>query len=464
MLTQLKNLMTDIPKAIEEIKALNASASSDPADLIMYSLDATKVKHKPDVVVFPQSTKEVSDLIKICAKYKLPVTPRGAGTGFAGGSVPIKGGVALVMTKMNRLLNLNKDALYVEVEPGIVNGELGAYLAKENLFYPPDPASLKSSTIGGNVATGAGGPRAVKYGVTGDYVMGLTVVLANGEVLKTGIKTEKGVVGYDLKKLFVGSEGTLGVITEIRLKVVPLPPAVITATAVFEKRDDAVNAVTKILGAGLRPRTLEYIDRTAIECVEKFIKAGLPANADAMLLVETDGRQEDAIKEMQAISEICKNAESFEIASGVKEAEAQWKTRRSISASLQRLRPKKLNEDITVPRNKISKLMERVDELSKRVGLPIICFGHAGDGNIHVNVMHNDNDKESETALKAVDEIFDITIELDGTISGEHGVGLAKMPYIGKELGKTAIDISKALKKTLDPDNILNPGKLFPST
>jgi len=451
---------------IAELKNSCKDFTTSEADKLLYAFDATKTPVTPDFIAFPSTTQEVSALLKVCAKYKIPVTPRGAGTGFAGGSVPINGGLVIVLTKMNRLLAINKDALFVEVEPGIVNGELGKLLKTEGLFYPPDPASLKSSTIGGNVATGAGGPSAVKYGVTGDFVMGVTVVLPTGEILETGIKTDKGVVGYDLKKLFVGSEGTLGIITKIRLKVLPLPEAVLTASAVFENRHDAVNAVTSILHASIKPRTLEYIDKSAINSVNKFIDSGLPATASAMLLIETDGEPHDAKAEMESIKLICKsfNASSFEIADSEQEVEKQWMVRRSISASLQRLRPTKLNEDITVPRNKIATLMERLDALSARTGLPIINFGHAGDGNIHVNVMTDKNDEdEYRVALKTVDEIFDITLELDGTLSGEHGVGLTKKPYISKELSKTAIDVSKTIKKSLDPDNIMNPSKIFPA-
>jgi len=455
----------NIQSAIDEIGKVCGHTTTDPAELLLYSFDSAKIKHKPDCVVFPESTEEVSEIVKICARRRIPVTARGAGTGCIGGAVPVEGGAALVLTKMNRIIAFNPDGLYVEVEPGIVNAELSGFLEKRGFFYPPDPASLKSSTIGGNVATGAGGPSAVKYGVTGDYVMGLTVVLADGSVLDTGIKTDKGVVGYDLKKLFVGSEGTLGIITKIRLKILPKPEAVVTATAVFPERKDAVSAVIAILHKGIRPRTLEYIDRTAIRCVEGYLKAGLPVNAGAILLMETDGKTADAEKEMDDIREVCLagGAESLIIAENREEAEAQWKTRRSISASLNRLRPTKINEDVTVPRNRIAELMERTAEMSERTGLPIVNFGHAGDGNIHVNVMTDANDAEEyELALKTVGEILDLTLALDGTLSGEHGIGITKKPYIAREIGATGVKISKAIKKALDPDNILNPGKIFP--
>ncbi len=450
---------------INELRAACGDMTTEQEELLLYSFDATKIKQMPDCVLFPRSTAEVVAAVNICARHGIPITPRGAGTGYTGAAVPIQGGVVMNFVKMNRILKIDLDAMYAEVEPGIVNAELGRELAKHGLFYPPDPASLKSSTIGGNVMTGAGGPAAVKYGVTRDYVMGLTAVFMDGSVVETGIKCAKGAVGYDLTRLLVGSEGTLAIVTKIRLKLAPLPKAVVTAMTVFDDRRAAVNAVTEILRARLAPRTLEYIDRTAIRCVEEYLHAGLPVDAGGMLLVETDGDFDPAMREMEAIKAVCEKlgARSFTVARDNAEAQSFWKVRRSISVSLNRLRPTKINEDVTVPRNRIGELMDRLDELSRRTGLPIVNFGHAGDGNIHVNVMTDaSNQKEYDLALKTVDEVLRITLELDGTLSGEHGVGLVKMPYIEKELGKSCVEISKRLKKAFDPANILNPGKIFP--
>jgi glycolate oxidase len=455
---------SDAKGAIEELREVSQNVSTDPADLVLYSYDAAQVSHRPDCVVFPESTREVSELVKVCARHNLPITPRGAGTGYVGGSVPVKGGLVMVLTRMNRLLEINKEELYAEVEPGIINYDFGQILAGESLFYPPDPASLKSSTIGGNVMTGAGGPSAVKYGVTRDYVMGLTVVLPDGGILETGIKTAKGVVGYDLTRLMVGSEGTLGIVTKIRLKVLPMPEAVVTAMAVFNERKDAIEAVTTVLGAFLTPRTMEFIDRTAINCVEQYLNCGLPVDAGAMLLLETDGKEAAAREEMERIKSVCSSfgLRGFDIAKSAGEADEMWRVRRSISASLPRLRPTKINEDVTVPRHRIAELMERLDEISERTGLPIINFGHAGDGNIHVNVMTDiKNEKEYRLALRTIEEILDLTLELDGTLSGEHGVGLVKMPYIAKEIGVYGVEVSKKVKQALDPQNIMNPGKIF---
>ncbi|MFQ5431202.1 MAG: FAD-binding oxidoreductase [Nitrospinota bacterium] len=451
-------------KAIEELKRAAKIVSTDPADLILYSYDAAKISHRPDCAAFPTSTQEVSELVKVCDAHNIPITPRGAGTGYTGGSVPVNGGLVIALGRMNRLLEINREELYAEVEPGIVNYDFGQMLAKESLFYPPDPASLKSSTIGGNVMTGAGGPSAVKYGVTRDYVMGLTVVMPDGGILETGIKTAKGVVGYDLTRLMVGSEGTLGIVTKIRLRILPLPERVVTAMAVFDERKEAIDAVTAVLGERLTPRTMEFIDRTAIKCVEEYINSGLPVDAGAMLLLETDGSEQSAREEMEKVKSVCTSfaARSFAIAQNSKEADEMWRVRRSISASLPRLRPTKINEDITVPRHRIAELMERLDEISKRSGLPIINFGHAGDGNIHVNVMTDKNDeKEYRLALETIDKILDLTLELDGTLSGEHGIGLVKMPYIAKEIGVYGVEISKKLKHAIDPKNIMNPGKIF---
>jgi len=448
-----------------DIKKACKNTTTDTADLLLYSFDASGIKHRPDCVVFPESTDEVAAVVKVCAKHGIPVTPRGAGTGYTGAAVPANGGVVIVFTRMRRVLTINKEALYAEVEPGIVNHEFGRILAKEGLFYPPDPASLKSSTIGGNVMTGAGGPSAVKYGVTRDYVMGLTVVLADGSVLDTGTKTAKGVVGYDLTRLMVGSEGTLGIVCKIRLKILPMPETVVTATAVFASCKEAISASCAILGSRLIPRTLEYIDRTAIRCVEEYLNAGLPVNAGAMLLMETDGEEKAARGEMKRIESICimEGASNFAIAQTGAEAEKQWELRRSISASLKRIRPTKINEDVTVPRNRIAELIEKLDEISDKTGLPIINFGHAGDGNIHVNVMTDkNNEKEYELAMKTVEEILDITLELGGTLSGEHGIGVVKMPYIVREIGERGVAIGKSVKKAFDPQNILNPNKVFP--
>lgn len=450
---------------INELKNACGDMTTAREELLLYSFDATKIKHLPDCVLFPRSTGEVAAVVNICARHGIPITPRGAGTGYTGAAVPIQGGVVMNFVKMNRILKIDHDAMYAEVEPGIVNAELGKELAKHGLFYPPDPASLKSSTIGGNVMTGAGGPSAVKYGVTRDYVMGLTAVFMDGSIVETGIKCAKGAVGYDLTRLLVGSEGTLGIVTKIRLKLVPLPKTVVTAMAVFDDRRAAVEAVTGVLRARLAPRTMEYIDRSAIRCVEEYLQMGLPIDAGGMLLVETDGDPEPAMREMEGIKAVCekRGTRSFTIARDGAEARAFWKVRRSISVSLNRLRPTKINEDVTVPRNRISELMDRLDELSRRTGLPIVNFGHAGDGNIHVNVMTDaSNPKEYAEALKAVDELLGITLELDGTLSGEHGVGLVKMPYIEKELGKSSVAISKRLKIAFDPAGLLNPGKIFP--
>lgn len=452
-------------EGLGDIKNACGNTTSDTADLLLYSFDASGIKHRPDCVVFPESTSEVVAVVKICAKHGIPVTPRGAGTGYTGAAVPIAGGVVMVFTRMRKVLLINKEALYAEVEPGIVNSEFGRILAKEGLFYPPDPASLKSSTIGGNVMTGAGGPSAVKYGVTRDYVMGLTVVLADGSIINTGTKTAKGVVGYDLTRLMVGSEGTLGIVTMVRLKILPMPETVVTATAVFAKRREAIDAACAILASRLIPRTLEYIDRTAIRCVEEYLNAGLPVDAGGMLLLETDGDEKTAREEMKRMESVCiaQGASNFAIAQTEALAEKQWELRRAISASLRRLRPTKINEDVTVPRDRIAELIEKLDEISKKTSLPIINFGHAGDGNIHVNVMTDKNDeKEYALAMKTVEEILDVTLGLGGTLSGEHGIGVVKMPYIVKEIGERGVAIGKSVKRAFDPDNILNPHKIFP--
>lgn len=434
-------------------------------DLLVYGYDATGQEAAPEIVAFPNSPEQISDVMKLANEHGFPVTARGAGSGFVGAVIPTAGGVVLVMTKMNHILEIDQDNLMVLVEPGVITVNLQNAVEEVGLFYPPDPASLKISTIGGNVAMGAGGPRAVKYGVTRDYVLGLEVVLPTGEIIETGAKTVKSVVGYDITRLLVGSEGTLGIITKIRLKLLPKPVTTRTMLAMFASVDSAAKTVSSIISGKVIPSVLEFMDKSAVVAVEDYLHAGMPTEASAILLIETDGEPDAAEKELSKIQEVCseQGAIRTQVANSEEERETLWKVRRSISPAILRIRPTKINEDVTVPRSLIPELMARLSALSEKVGLPIVNFGHAGDGNIHVNVMTDKRDPEEyKRAHEAVDEVFRICLGLSGTISGEHGIGLTKAKYIESEIGATGVEITKRIKAAFDPNYVLNPGKIVP--
>jgi len=432
-------------------------------DLLCYAYDATNRHYRPDAVAFPANTHEISDILKLANEHRFFVVPRGAGTGMSGGALAVKGGLVLVMTRFSRILTIDTENLVAEVEPGVVTGHFQEAVEEKGLFYPPDPSSAPFSTLGGNVAECAGGPRAVKYGVTRDYVLGLEVVLPTGEIIRTGVHTAKGVVGYDLTRLIVGSEGTLGVITKIVLRLFPLPEVVRTLSVVFDRIHDAARTVSEIIRSGVVPRTVEYMDHAAIRCVEDYQGTGLPADAGAMLLIEVDGSQSAVETDIRDLTEICMNrGAQVRVAGSEQEAKDLWRVRQAISPALFKLGPDKINEDIVVPRNRIPDMVEWIDDLSSRTGLTIVTFGHAGDGNIHFNIMLDRRDKEIlEKAESAVEALFRQTIALGGTISGEHGIGITKAPYIGMEIGTEELALMKRIKALFDPNGILNPGKIF---
>jgi len=435
-------------------------------DRIAYSYDGTFAQNLPDLAVLPESTEEVAAVVAIAAERRVPVVPRGMASGLAAASIPFSGGIALSLTRMNRVLELDEVNRTVRVEAGIITADLQAYVEARGLFYPPDPSSNKHSTIGGNIACNAGGPRCLKYGVTGDYVMGLTVVLPDGRVLQTGGKAIKNVVGYDLTSLFVGSEGTLGVITEALLRLVALPRFANTARAEFPSLEDASRTVNAILGAGIVPATLELMDETAIACIEEAMRLGLPLDIEAMLIIEADGSDKEVVeREIAAIARICREngARQVNVATDEKERAALWRARRSVSPSLARKAPNKLGEDITVPRSAIPEAIRRIKAISTRYGLPIVIFGHAGDGNLHPNILFDRQDPLQWEKVEAMaSEIFDAALALGGTLSGEHGVGTLKQPYMERALGALSIEIQRRIKQALDPLNVMNPGKVLP--
>jgi glycolate oxidase len=442
------------------------SVLDSPEELVAYSYDATFEEHLPDIVVLPRTTEQVCQVVALAASEHLPIVTRGLGSGLAGASVPFGGGIVLAMTRMNHLLEIDEQNAIAHVEAGIVTADLQSEVEKRGLFYPPDPSSIRHSTIGGNIACNAGGPRCLKYGVTGDYVLGLTVVLADGRVVRTGGKVIKDVVGYDMSALFTGSEGTLGVITEALLKLVAKPRFVRTALVEFDALADASMCVNAILSTGLVPATIELMDETAIACVEEALNLGLPLDVEAILLVETDGSDEAMIlREIEAVARISRQsgARQVRVAKDEDERAGLWNARRSVTASLARKAPNKLGEDITVPRSAIPEAVRRIKAISAEFGLPIVVFGHAGDGNLHPNILFDKRDPAQWAKVEPmVSQIFNTALELGGTLSGEHGVGMLKRPYITRALGPVSIEIQKRIKQVLDPLNILNPGKIFP--
>lgn len=449
-------------KRIREI--LPGRVSTEPEELLCYSFDASSMDDLPSVVVRPLTTAEVSKAAAFAYEGEIPLIPRGAGSGLAGGAVSLKDSIVLSLERMNKILDIDENNLVAVVEPGVVNAHLQRALETKWLFYPPDPASMEFCTLGGNVATNAGGPRALKYGVTRDYVLGLEAVLSDGRVLTTGVKTHKGVVGYDLTRLIVGSEGTLSIITKIFLKILPLPEETITLLCVFPGLDSAAMAVPKITASRIIPRTLEFLDRESIKAVENYKPVGLPETAEAVLLIEVDGARASVTVDAEKIATICTSlGADVQVADDVFAKQRLWEARRAVSPALYHISPSKINEDIVVPRSKIPEMIHSLKRIADRHHIKIVNFGHAGDGNIHVNIMTDkDNPDEYKRAKYAVKDIFEETLKLGGTISGEHGIGLTKSPYIEMEVPPTALALMRGIKKIFDPKGIMNPGKIFP--
>ncbi len=436
-----------------------------PEDCWTYAYDATDRAHAPEAVVFPGSAAEISQILKLANEHRFPVTPRGAGTGRSGGAVPVKGGVVLVLTRLNRILEINGRDMVAVVDPGVITGAFKKAVEEQGLYYPPDPSSADFCTLGGNVAECAGGAVAVQYGVTRDYVLGLEVVLPTGEIINAGTRTMKGVVGYDLTRLFLGSEGTLGVITRIILKLVAKPAARQTLAAAFGTLEAAARTVTDILTSGLAPTALEFMDAVTISCVREMLPFAVPSGAAALLLLAVDGHPRDVEERASRMARFCREQGARPVirAKTPEEAEQLWQARKVISPALRKVKPQKVSEDVAVPLGAIPALITALQKISQRQGLIIPCYGHAGDGNIHVNVLYDQGiPREREAVEKTVEDIFALARELNGTLSGEHGIGLTKAPYLGMELSEEAIALQRRLKQAFDPNNIMNPGKIFP--
>lgn len=434
-------------------------------DLIPYSHDATPLFYNmPDAVLMPGCTEEVQKVVRLASKHGINMITRGSGTNLSGGTVPVEGGIVIVLTRMNRIIEIDQDNLTVTFQPGVITGHLHQAVEAVGLFYPPDPSSLKVSTLGGNISECAGGLRGLKYGVTKDYIIGLEVVLPNGEILKTGGKSAKDVAGYDLTKLFVGAEGTLGIVTEATARLIPLPETKRTMLALFHSLSDASRAVSQVIASKIIPATMEFMDRSTIRVVEDFAKAGLPVDAEAVLLIEQDGPEEVVVRDIDRIAAICRQEKAFEvkIAKTPEEGQQLLAARRSALAALSRLRPTTILEDATVPRSQIANMVDRINEIAAKYEVNICTFGHAGDGNLHPTCMTDERDKdEIHRVEQAFSEIFQAALELGGTITGEHGVGMAKKDYLEFKVGPAGIEAMKGIKQAFDPQNLMNPGKIF---
>ena len=439
---------------------------TDPAALDTNGQDALAQGHPPDLVVLPADTAQIAAIARLCDAHRLPLVARGGGTGYTGGAVPVRGGVLLSMERLNRILDIDQTNLLAVVEPNVITGHLQREVERVGLFYPPDPASLDRSAIGGNVAECAGGPRAFKYGTTRRYVLGLEAVLPTGEIVRTGSKAVKNVVGYDLTQLLVGSEGTLAIITQVVLRLVPKPPARATLLATFAGIDAAVAAVDALLRLRVVPAAIELVDADSLDAVHRYLGQRIvPADAAAVLIVEVDGHASAVEEEIARVEQGCQEAHALGVVRANTESEREqlWSVRRQLSLALRATGLLKINHDVVVPRGRVPQLFATVADLKRDHRLRIACFGHAGDGNIHVNLMVDRSDPEElARAHQAERALFERVVALEGSISGEHGIGFAKAKYLGIELSDEEIALMKRVKLAFDPHGILNPGKIFP--
>ncbi|WP_028782559.1 glycolate oxidase subunit GlcD [Thalassobacillus devorans] len=435
------------------------------ASLLVYSYDATpQFQSMPDAVVAPRNTEEVSSVLKLCNENEIPIIPRGSGTNLSAGTTPLNGGIVLLFKHMQDIIEIDEENLTITVQPGLITLDMIHAVEAKGLFYPPDPSSMKISTIGGNLNENSGGLRGLKYGVTRDYVMGLEVVLPNGDIIRTGGKLAKDVAGYDLTRLFVGSEGTLGVITEATLKLVPMPETKKTMLALYEGIEAAAEAVSSIIANRIIPTTLEFLDRPTLKVVEEFAQIGLPTDIEAVLLIEQDGPEEVVERDISNIAALCRENQAIQvdIAKSEMEADALRTARRTALSALARLKPTTILEDATVPRSKIAAMVRAINDIAKQYDVEICTFGHAGDGNLHPTCLTDVRNKEEiHRVEQAFEAIFHKAVELGGTITGEHGVGAMKSPYLHLKLGEEGIDTMKGIKQAFDPNNIMNPGKVF---
>ncbi|WP_461786315.1 FAD-binding oxidoreductase [Prosthecobacter sp.] len=434
-------------------------------DIVPYSFDGTAaLKQRPGAVVFPLTAVEVAECVRLARKHSVPVVTRGSGTGLSGGSVPLDGCLVICLVKMDKLIEVDEKNLTLRAQSGVITKEIDDAAAKVGLFYPPDPGSMKISTIGGNVAENSGGLRGLKYGVTRDYVMGIEVVLPDGTLTFLGNKCVKDVAGYSMKDLFIGSEGTLGIITEVILKVLPRPKARKTMLALYDSMDAAAKTISAIIAAKIIPCTLEFLDRVTVQCVEDYAKIGLPTDVEALVLMETDGHPVVVEEEAAQMMELARANGARDVRAAADEAEGAKlaAARRNAFSALARVRPTTILEDVTVPRSELATMVAFIDSVAKKHKLQIGTFGHLGDGNLHPTFLTNERDHEEMHRIEvALEEIVEETIRLGGTVTGEHGVGLAKKAFLKRQLGEGSYELMRSIKQALDPQGLLNPGKIF---
>ena len=432
--------------------------------IVANSQDALKEVYPADAIVFPRTAEEIASIMLLANEAGFFVTARGGGVGYTGGAVPVQGGIVLATSRLNQILEINKADLVVVTEPGVTNYNLQQAVEAEGLFYPPDPASWKDSFIGGNIAQNAGGPRCAKYGATKQFVLGVDFVTPTGDIVRAGGRTTKNATGYNLSALMVGSEGMLGIMTRCILRLLPLPEARRTALAIFNSAEAACQCVARFTDGGLLPAALELLDRASIHAIEDYEPSGLPRSAGALLIIEVDGLKETVDREAAIVRDVCirSGAIDFRSAASSEEAARIWEVRRKLSPAVRQTGKRKINEDVVVPRSRIPELLAFIETIGAKYGFLIPTFGHAGDGNLHVNVMlPNDTEEERHQGHEAVVEIFKRAVDLGGTISGEHGIGYAKAPYLDIALDRPTIELMKTLKRAMDPLGVLNPGKMF---
>ncbi|MFH2107650.1 MAG: FAD-linked oxidase C-terminal domain-containing protein [Chrysiogenia bacterium] len=437
---------------------------TDREYLLAYSYDATGLEYLPEAVVFAEQEADVENVIAVCRRHAIPLVPRGAGVGYTGGSLAVNGGLVLVFTRMNRILLLDRENFLAEVEPGVITADLQEAAEKIGLFYPPDPASLKTSTMGGNVAENAGGPRCFKYGVTANYVLGLEAFLMSGEKIRLGAHTIKNVAGYDLKALLIGSEGTLAVVTKVIVRLLPLPPRRLLFRVDFSSLAAGARFVQSVIQGHVQPAVLEFMDKSSLQAVYAYQGISGDPRVQAAVLVEIDGSPAEVVEREALFMEQVARAVPvhYERAESFAEQEVLWQTRRSISPAIAKLKPKKINEDIVVPGGRIPEMVEFIEALAVEFNLCIVLFGHFGDGNIHTNLMVDPEVAEEMKRVEIVlDRIFKRVVEMGGSISGEHGIGLSKKPFMHYQFGPLEMRLFRDIKKVFDPDNLLNPGKIF---
>jgi glycolate oxidase len=436
-----------------------------PGELYVYSYDATpQFQSLPDAVVMPSSAEEVAAILKLANQHRIPIVSRGSGTNLSAGTVPSEGGIVLCTNRINSILEVDQDNLTTTFGPGVITADLHKAVESLGLFYPPDPGSMRISTMGGNVAECAGGMRGLKYGVTKDYIIGIEVALPNGDIVRFGGKNAKDVAGYDVTKLLVGSEGTLAVVTEITAKLLPLPQTKQTLVAYYRDLTDAARTVSRVIAEKMIPATMEFLDQSTMGVVEAYAKIGLPLDMQAMLIIEQDGTELQVEQDIARIAEICmsERAAQVSIAQNAEEGAKLMAARRTALSALARMKPTTILEDATVPRSRLAEMVDQINVIAKKYNVHICTFGHAGDGNLHPTCMTDERDKEEiHRVEQAFEEIFYAAIKLGGTITGEHGVGMAKAPYLDLKVGPTGIELMKRIKEAFDPNGIMNPGKIF---